>query len=86
MSHSTWRNKIKMWEIVTTVDKKERAIIVLLDALEGHIKAEKAVRDIRAEVLNTNKGMAVIFQKLDILFKNKTVDDANNAYSEMHHI
>lgn len=75
-----------MWKIVTTVDKKERAIIVLLDALEGNIKAEKAVRDIRAEVLNTNKGMAVIFQKLDILFKNKTVDDANNAYSEMHHI
>ena len=31
-----------MWEIVTSVDKKERAIIVLLDALEINVKAEKA--------------------------------------------
>ena len=30
-----------MWEIVTSVDKKERAI-VLLDALEINVKAEKA--------------------------------------------
>ena len=41
-----------MWEIVTWVDKKERTIVVLLDALEGNVKAEKAIQDLRAEELN----------------------------------
>ena len=52
MSYSAWRNKIKMWEIVTSVDKKERAIVVLLGALEGNVKAKKAIQDLRAEELN----------------------------------
>ena len=47
-----------MWEIVTTVDKKERPIIVLLDTLEGNSKAKKVVCDTR---INTDEGMAVLF-------------------------
>ena len=54
-----------MWEIVTTVDKKERPIIVLLDTLEGNLKAKKVVCDTH---INTDEGMAVLFWKLDILF------------------
>ena len=44
MSYPAWGNKIKMWEIVTSVDKKERAIVVLLDTLEGNVKAENCTR------------------------------------------
>lgn len=54
-----------MREIVTTVEKKERAIIVPLDTLEGNLKAKKVVRDTR---INTDKGMAVLFWKFDIVF------------------
>ena len=76
MSYSAWRNKIKMWEIVTSVDKKERATIVLLDALEGNVKATKAVQDLRAEELNMTDGMNILLHKLDIVFKNEKVDKA----------
>ena len=50
-----------MWEIDTTVGKRERAIIVLQDTLEGNIKAKKVVCDICEEELYTDNGMAVLF-------------------------
>ena len=74
MSYSAWKNKIKMWEIVTSVDQKERAI-VLFDALEGNVKAEKAVQDLRAEELNKTDGMNILLNKLDVVFKSETVDE-----------
>ena len=70
-----------MWEIVTSVDKKERAIVVLLGALEGNIKAEKALQDLRAEELNMTDGMNILLNKLDV-FKSEKVDEAYNAYSK----
>ena len=81
MSYSAWKNKIKMWEIVTSVDQKERAIIILFDALEGNVKAEKAVQDLRAEELNTKDGMNILLNKLDVVFKSETVDEAD-VYSK----
>ena len=71
-----------MWEIVTSVDKKERAIIVLLDALEGNVKAKKAVQDLRVEELNTTDGMNTLLNILDVVFKIENVDEAYNAYSK----
>ena len=82
MSHSMRRNKIKLWEIVTTVDKNERAIIVLLDALERKLIGEKTVHDMRMKELNTDNGMAVLFRKFDVAFKNETVDGAYSANSK----
>ena len=44
MSYTTWWiNKIDMWNLVTSIESKEQGIVVLLDALEGNKKAEKAV-------------------------------------------
>ena len=42
-----------MWEIVTTVNKNERAVIVLSEALDHNIKTEKAVYDKRAGELKS---------------------------------
>ena len=84
MSYSAWINTVKMWEIVTSVDKKERAIIVLLDALERNVKPEKAVQDSRAEELNTIDGMNIFLNKLDVVFKSEKVDEAYNAYSKFN--
>ena len=71
MSYSAWINTVKMWEIVTSVDKKERVIIVLLDALERNVKPEKAVQDSRAEELNMTDGMNIFLNKLDVVLKVK---------------
>ena len=46
MSYKTWTNKLEMWQKVTTLPKSEQAILVLLEALDGNIKAEKAVENI----------------------------------------
>ena len=73
MSYSARKDKIKMWEIVTSADKKERAIIVLLDAFEGNVKAEKE--------LNTTDDMNIL-NKLDVVFKSEKVDKAYNANSK----
>ena len=35
--------KIQMWQIVTSVEKNQQAIIIFLKSLEGNPKAEKAV-------------------------------------------
>ena len=71
MSYSAWINTVKMWEIVTSVDKKERVIIVLLVALERNVKPEKAVQDSRAEELNMTDGMNIFLNKLDVVLKVK---------------
>ena len=44
MLYKTWRNKVDMRQLVTSVPKKEQAIIILLDLLEGNAKAEKQSR------------------------------------------
>ena len=47
-------NKLSMWTLVTNVPKKEQAIVVLFEALEGNQKAEKAVSDLTATQLNVD--------------------------------
>ena len=37
--------------------KKDRAIVVLLESLEGNVKAEKAVQDLKASEINIDDGM-----------------------------
>ena len=37
MSYTSWKNKVKMWQLV----KKEQAVVILLQSLEGHSKEEK---------------------------------------------
>ena len=41
ISYKSWKNKIEMWQLVTSIEKKEQGIIVLLESLEGNSKAEK---------------------------------------------
>ena len=48
MSYKTWTNKLEMWQKVTTLLKPEHGIVVLLEALDGNVKAEKAVENITA--------------------------------------
>ena len=43
VSYVSWKNKIEMWALVTSIPKKEQAIVVLLEALDENVKAEKAV-------------------------------------------
>ena len=46
-----------MWQIVTSVEKNQQAIIIFLEFLESKQKKKKAVSDITATDLNTDQGM-----------------------------
>ena len=64
--HETWEKKFQMWQIVvTSVEKNQQAIIIFLESLEGNLKAEKAVSDLTETDLNIDKGMNLLFEKLD---------------------
>ena len=80
--YKTWKNKLQMWELITSVPKKEQGIIVLLDALEGNAKADKAVADIKANELNVENGLKLITDKLDKIFLEETADKAYEVYSD----
>ena len=58
-----------MWQIITSVPKKEQGIVILLDSLEGNAKTEKAVADIRAEEINNDDGIKVVTDKLQSVTK-----------------
>ena len=36
MSYKLWKNKLEMWQLVTSVPKNQQAIIVRLEALENN--------------------------------------------------
>ena len=84
IAYKTWKNKLSMWTLVTNVPKKEQAIVVLLEALEGNQKAEKAVSNLTATQLNVDDGLKVLLDKLDIAFQAETTDDAYSAYTEFN--
>ena len=48
--YSTWRKEMKIWELVTSLDKSKRALMVFLP-LEG--TAREAVLELDTAVLNS---------------------------------
>ena len=70
--YSTWRKKINIWELVTSLDKTKRALMVFL-SLEG--TAREAVLELDTAVLNSADGMKKLIEKLDTLF----LDDVNQS-------
>ena len=82
MSCKTWTNKLEMWQKVTTLPKAEQALIVLLEVLDGNIKAEKAVENITVHDINNSNGINFLNEKLNHIFKSEKIDDAYVAYSK----
>ena len=75
--YSTWKKEIKIWELVTSLDKTKRALLVFL-SLEG--KARKAVLELDTVVLNSVDGMKNLYEKLDTLFLEDVNQSAFRAY------
>ena len=53
---------------MTSTDKKEQAIAVLLESLDNNTKPEKAVSEFTATELNLDGGMELLIAKFDSLF------------------
>ena len=63
-------------------DKKEKAIVVLLESLDYNTKAEKAVSEFTATELNSDGGMELLIAKPDSVFKSETIDEAYETCSK----
>ena len=75
--YSTWRKEMKIWELVTSLDKTKRALLVFL-SLEG--TAREAVLELDTAVLNSEDGMKKLYEKLDTLFLEDVNQSAFRAY------
>ena len=80
-SYTSWKKRIEMWALVTSIPKKEQVIVVLLEALDENIKAEKAVSELTASNLNVDTVLKLPLDKLDLMFKAEKADDVYSAYS-----
>ena len=70
--YSTWQKERKIWELVTSLDKTRRALMVFL-SLEG--TAREVVLELDTVVLNSGDGMKKLYEKLDPLF----LEDINQS-------
>ena len=77
-SYSEWKNKLDMWRVVCGYEKKEHAIIALLQSLNENRKAEKAVSNLKVTDLNVDNGFDKFIAKLDETFK--TVSQSRIMY------
>ena len=82
--YKVWKNKLSMWTLVTAVPKREQAIIVFLESLNGNHKAEKAVADLTADELNKDDGLKILIEKLDVSFQADKIDDAYRTYVDFN--
>lgn len=77
-SYETWSNEIKIWECMTDLDVKKRALAVTL-SLTG--KARETAVSIAVEKLNDDNGMKTLITELDKVFKKEDKDLAYEAYT-----
>ena len=75
--YSTWKKEMKIWELVTSLDKTKRALMVFL-SLEGTDR--EAVLELDTAVLNSEDGMKKLYEKLDTLFLEDVNQSAFRAY------
>ena len=75
--YSSWRKEMKIWELLTSLDKSKRALMVFL-SLEGI--AREAVLELDSVVLNSEDGMKKLYEKLDTLFLEHVNQSAFWAY------
>ena len=75
--YNTWKKEMKIWELVTSLDKAKRSLMVFL-SLEG--TAREAVLELDTAVLNSEDGMKKLYEKLDTLFLEDVNQSAFRAY------
>lgn len=77
-SYETWKNEIKMWETLTDLPAKNKALAIAL-TLDG--KARNAIMEIEVSILNVDNGVSILLKELDKLYESDKVDLAYAAYS-----
>ena len=63
--YSEWKEKVLMWQMVTSVPKKEQGILVRLVSFEDDKSAERTISRMKKETLNQEDGLDQLIKELD---------------------
>ena len=78
-TYSQWKNEVKMWVMVTDLDKKKQALALAL-SLKG--KQREVALEIDPSKLNVDAGVTFLISELDKLFEKDKVDETYSAYTD----
>ena len=78
-TYSQWKNEVKMWVMVTDLDKKKQALALAL-SLKG--KQREVALEIDPSKLNVDTGVTFLISELDKLFEKDKVDETYSAYTD----
>lgn len=73
--YSEWKEKVLMWQMVTSVPVKEQGILVRLVSFENDKAAERTVSRLKKEVLNSDDGLEKLLACLDEAYKTDETDE-----------
>ena len=77
--YQQFKNEVKMWELVTDLDKKKRGLALAL-SLQG--KPREVALEIDPDSLNVEGGVAILITELDKLFEKDKKDQTYFAYTD----
>ena len=81
-NYERWKQEIAAWEIVCKIDKKERALNVVLSFPEGSEVRDKVFSTIEITNLNTDDGMTRLIDQLDKWYKKDQLTGAYEAWTK----
>ena len=61
-SYKNWKEKIKLWLMLTKIHKKNRVLALCLNLKNS---AEAAIKQIPKDLLQSEEGIKVLYDKLD---------------------
>ena len=77
-AYGQWKNEVKMWNLVTELDKKKRGLALAL-SLQG--KPREVALEIDPDSLNVDGGVEILITELDKLFEKDKTDQTYSAYT-----
>lgn len=77
MTYERWKNELAVWELVTDLEAKKRALAMTL-TLTG--RAREAALEVPAADLNKDDGIATLLKTLDKVFEKEKIDNSYEAY------
>ena len=79
MPYKSWKNRVKMWQLVTFIPKKEQAIVIMLES-EKRKRNRKSCERIHCSWIKHRWRYGTFNSKLDSIFQGETIDEACNTY------
>ena len=76
-TYERWKGEISAWDLVSTVEKKAKAITVALSFPEGSDVRDKVFSEIKIDDLNKDEGLKTLLDSLDKWYKK---DELSAAY------